>query len=46
MVMVCKKMYYQDLDPSKFLDEVIHEKYPLKDYHRMYVGEITNLLIR
>lgn len=44
MVMVCKKLYYQDLDPNKFLADFIHEKYPLKDYHRMYVGEIVSLL--
>lgn len=46
MVMVCKKLYYQDIDPSKFLDGAIADAYPMKDYHRMYVGEITDLLVK
>jgi flavin reductase (DIM6/NTAB) family NADH-FMN oxidoreductase RutF len=44
LVMVCRKMYFQDLDPSNFLDESIHQEYPLKDYHRMYIGEIQHCL--
>jgi flavin reductase (DIM6/NTAB) family NADH-FMN oxidoreductase RutF len=37
----CKKIYWQDLDPQHFLDESIHSKYPSKDYHRIYFGEIV-----
>lgn len=44
LVLECQKIYYQDLDPTKFLDEVIHDSYPDKDYHRMYIGEITRCL--
>lgn len=44
LVMVCKKLYFQDIDPKNFLAEFINDKYPLKDYHRMYVGEIVSLL--
>ncbi len=44
LVLVCRKLYYQDLMPDHFLDPVIEEFYPLKDYHRMYVGEITRCL--
>ena len=39
----CKKMYYQDITPERFLDPAIHEMYPDKDYHRMYIGEIANV---
>jgi flavin reductase (DIM6/NTAB) family NADH-FMN oxidoreductase RutF len=39
-VLVCKKVAFQDLDPSGFLDASIEESYPSKDYHRMYVGQI------
>lgn len=44
LVMECKKIYYQDLDHKNFLAEYIEELYPKKDYHRMYIGEIVNVL--
>jgi flavin reductase (DIM6/NTAB) family NADH-FMN oxidoreductase RutF len=44
LVIVCKKIYYQDLDPKKFLDKGIDANYSDKDYHRMYVGEIVRVL--
>lgn len=28
LVLECRKLYYQDLDPEKFLDESIHQMYP------------------
>lgn len=42
LVLVCKKIYWQDIDPSHFLCPDIDTKhYPEKDYHRMYIGEIV-----
>ncbi len=46
LVIECKKIYYQDIDPSNFLDPGIDNNYPQKDYHRMYVGEIANCLVK
>jgi flavin reductase (DIM6/NTAB) family NADH-FMN oxidoreductase RutF len=47
LVFQCKKMYYQDIDPGNFLDPTIDERnYPLKDYHRLYVGEIVSCLVK
>jgi flavin reductase (DIM6/NTAB) family NADH-FMN oxidoreductase RutF len=46
MVLVCRKLYFQDLDPHHFLDPSIDENYPKKDYHRMYIGEITSAYIK
>ncbi|MCX7773582.1 MAG: flavin reductase [Clostridia bacterium] len=41
LVIECKKLYFQDLNPENFLDKSIDAAmYALKDYHRMYVGEI------
>ena len=40
LVFVCKKIYYHDIDPKNFLSAGIEKNYPLKDYHRMYLGEI------
>mgnify|MGYP000853798551 FL=1 len=43
LVLECRKLYYQDIDPAGFTDPTIDIKnYPKKDYHRMYIGEITN----
>ncbi|HEY9054688.1 MAG TPA: flavin reductase [Rectinemataceae bacterium] len=41
LVVECKKLYWQDLDPSHFLDSSIEANYPKKDYHRAYFGEIV-----
>lgn len=41
LIIECIKMYWQDFDPAHFLDPRIEEKYPQKDYHRSYFGEIV-----
>ncbi|MCX7028414.1 MAG: flavin reductase [Spirochaetes bacterium] len=41
LVIECRKMYWQDLDPAHFLDPGIEANYPDKDYHRAYFGEIV-----
>lgn len=40
ILLVCRKMYYQDINPANFIDPTIDKNYPGKDYHRMYIGEI------
>jgi hypothetical protein len=43
LVLVCRKLYWQDLDPANMGPEaLIH--YENKDYHRMYIAEITQVL--
>ena len=44
LVMICRKIYIQDITPDKFLDPEMDKFYPGKDYHRMYVGEIRRCL--
>ena len=47
LVFLCKKIYYQDINPGNFLDPTIDDRnYPLKDYHRLYVGEIVSCLVK
>ena len=42
-VIVCKKLFYQDIDPEGFVDKTVDGVcYPEKDYHRMYVGEVVS----
>jgi flavin reductase (DIM6/NTAB) family NADH-FMN oxidoreductase RutF len=46
LVLVCRKLYTTDIDPARFVDPKIDKLYPKKDYHRLYVGEITTCLGR
>lgn len=46
LIFVCKKIYFQDLEPIHFLDKQIEANYPLKDYHRMYVGEVSRTYVK
>jgi flavin reductase (DIM6/NTAB) family NADH-FMN oxidoreductase RutF len=46
LVLECRKLYFQDIDPKNFLDPSIEDNYPDKDYHRMYIGEIVNCYYR
>jgi len=40
LILECRTLYSDDLRPNRFLDPAIEGKYPKKDYHRMYVGEV------
>ena len=46
IVLECRKIYFQDIDPTNFLDPTIAGNYPAKDYHRMYMGEIVKCMVR
>jgi flavin reductase (DIM6/NTAB) family NADH-FMN oxidoreductase RutF len=43
LIIECKKLYWDDIDPLNFLDKTIQNNYPKKDYHRIYFGEIYNI---
>ncbi len=43
-VLVCKKLYSQDILPEKILDNSIINQYPMKDFHRIYIGEILEVI--
>ena len=44
LVIECRKVYFQDINPAAFLDKNIDDFYPEKDYHRMFIGEIIQVL--
>lgn len=46
IVLICRKLYYQDIEPNNFLDSAINANYKNKDYHRMYIGEIEKVLVK
>jgi flavin reductase (DIM6/NTAB) family NADH-FMN oxidoreductase RutF len=41
LIIECRKMYWDDMEPTHFLDPDIEKNYPQKDYHRVYFGEIV-----
>ncbi|MFP3041799.1 flavin reductase family protein [Treponema primitia] len=46
-VISCRRFYDHDFDPAKFLDKTLRDTiYPDKDYHRMYIGEVTTLWVK
>ncbi|MDY0342127.1 MAG: flavin reductase family protein [Lentimicrobium sp.] len=46
MYIECRKIYADDIKPEKFLINFIQKHYPLQDYHRMYIGEITEVGVK
>lgn len=44
LVLVCRKLAVQDIDPTGFMDAAIAGHYN-NDYHRVYVGEIVKVLV-
>ncbi|WP_058304115.1 flavin reductase family protein [Gorillibacterium timonense] len=46
LVLECRKLYVHDLQPDHFVDPSLDKFYPNKDYHRMYIGEITRCLVK
>jgi flavin reductase (DIM6/NTAB) family NADH-FMN oxidoreductase RutF len=46
IIVECKKLYADDFKPENFIEkEIIHRIYPSKDFHRMYIAEITKCLV-
>lgn len=46
MIFDCRKITYMDISPEKFIDPIIHDSYPDKSYHRMYIVEIEDCYIK
>lgn len=41
LVIECRKVYWQDMDPQGFASAAVAANYPARDYHRIYFGEIA-----
>jgi flavin reductase (DIM6/NTAB) family NADH-FMN oxidoreductase RutF len=47
VVMRCKKLYAQELAPESFIDtQLMNEIYPTKDFHTLYIAEITQVFVK
>lgn len=45
LVLICRKLYFDDLKKENFLDGALLSNYAAGDFHRMYVCEIENAYI-
>lgn len=45
LVLVCRKLYADDLKEGCFLDPEMLKHYAARDYHRFYICEITEVLV-
>lgn len=47
LVLQCRKIYFQDLEPGHILDpDIVPKCYSAGDFHRMYIGEVQQILMR
>jgi flavin reductase (DIM6/NTAB) family NADH-FMN oxidoreductase RutF len=46
LILECRKIYFQDLNPDGFLSPEIIKNYPARDFHRLYIGEIIYCGVR
>jgi len=46
LVFICKKLYWHDIQPERFVDRNMMKHYPDHDYHREYIGEILEVLVK
>ena len=45
-VLICRKLYRQEMQPDCFVDPEIESHYPQKDYHIMYLGKVEECLVQ
>lgn len=46
IIIECRKIYFQDINPENFILPTIQKHYPDNDYHRMFIGEIISVRIK
>ena len=46
IILLCKKLYADDLKEERFIDKEAISHYPTADFHRFYILEITKILIK
>ena len=42
--LLCRKIYWQDLDPATMPPDVVEQFYTTEEPHRMYIGEVVKIL--
>ena len=42
--LICKKLYFDDIEMKDMSDEIVSEFYPTGDIHRLYIGEVVDII--
>lgn len=45
LALECRTLTTFDVDPARFLDPSILEQYPLRDFHRAFIGEVLAIFV-
>ena len=43
LVLECRKIYTDVINPLGFIDHALDENYPIGDYHKIYYGEVLSI---
>lgn len=43
-VLICRKLYADDIHPACFIDPSLEQHYQDNDYHRLYIGSLVRVL--
>jgi flavin reductase (DIM6/NTAB) family NADH-FMN oxidoreductase RutF len=46
IILICRKLYENEINPALFIDKSIDNFYPEKDYHIQYIAEVEKILVR
>lgn len=46
VIMVCRTMAVQQIDPEGFIDPSVMKWYPEKDFHKVFIGEIEKVYVK
>ncbi len=46
LVLECRKIYYDDIKETNFVDKSLIDIYQRKDFHRMFIGEIIDVIYK
>lgn len=46
LVFICKRLYTQFIDPRYMIEAKLESNYKNNDYHKMYVGEIVECMVK
>ena len=44
VTLLCKKIYWQDLDTKMMPEDVIQRYYQTEEAHRMYIGQVIDII--
>lgn len=44
VTLLCKKIYYQDMDPENMPAEVVQQNYTVDKPHRIFIGEVVDII--